>query len=245
MNKLNDVASHYMPGAPTAIENELILNWYPHRILSRLKKCDTKSLLELGLGHGHTALIFNKFFRRHVVIEGSSVVIDLFKTKNKSLTIEIIESYFENFSTTEKFDAIVMGFVLEHIDDPGIVLDRFRQYLAPDGRLFVAVPNAKSLNRRLGVELGIINDIYDLNENDIAQGHQRQFCRATLKRFLGDHGFEVVWEEGIYLKPLPLGLLQQLPRFHDNLQAMLKVGIDFPDLCVGLLMEMRDQKSAS
>lgn len=245
MNKLNDVASHYMPGASTAIENELILNWYPHRILKRLEKCGTKSLLELGLGHGHTALIFNSFFKRHVVIEGSSVVIDMFKRKNSSLNIEIVESYFENFTTTEKFDAIVMGFVLEHVDDPGMVLDRFKQYLAPEGRLFVAVPNAKSLNRRLGVELGMLTDIYDLNENDLAQGHQRQYCRSTLKSFLGEYGLEVVWEEGIYLKPLPLGALQQLPRFHDNLHAMLKVGVDFPDLCVGLLMEMRDQKSVS
>jgi hypothetical protein len=48
----------------------------------------------------------------------------------------------------------------------------------------------------------------------------------------------VVHEEGIYLKPLPIGVLKTLPDFRANLQAMLKVGIDFPDLCVGLLMEV-------
>jgi hypothetical protein len=47
-----------------------------------------------------------------------------------------------------------------------------------------------------------------------------------------------VHEEGIYLKPLPLDILKTLPDFQANLQAMLKVGIDFPDLCVGLLMEV-------
>jgi hypothetical protein len=103
------------------------------------------------------------------------------------------------------------------------------------------VPNAKSLNRRLGVELGIIDDIYDLNENDLSLGHQRQFCRDTLKSLLSAHGFEVHWEEGIYLKPLPLNVLQQLPRFHENLQAMLEVGVDFPDLCVGMLMEVSER----
>jgi len=33
--------------------------------------------------------------------------------------------------------------------------------------------------------------------------------------------------------------LQTLPRFEDNLKAMLEVGIEFPDLCVGLLLEAK------
>ena len=51
------------------------------------------------------------------------------------------------------------------------------------------------------------------------------------------HGYRITHEEGIYLKPLPLGVLQTLPDFQENLQAMLRVGIDFPDLCVALLVE--------
>lgn len=241
MNKLNEVTSHYKPGAPTEIENDLILKWYPKRILKRLEHSGVRSLLELGLGHGFTSVLFNQFFERHFVVEGSSVVIDLFKEKNEELSLEIVESYFENFSTPERFDVIIMGFILEHVDNPGLILDRFKEFLRPDGRMFVAVPNAKSLNRRLGLELGMIDDIYSLNTNDLAQGHQRQFCRETLKMLLSEHGLEAVWEEGIYLKPLPLAFLQQLPRFSENLQAMLEVGVDFPELCVGILMEIRQK----
>lgn len=241
MTKLNEVTSQYEPGAATEIENDLILKWYPKRILKRLEDSGARSLLELGIGHGYTSALFNRFFVRHVVVEGSSVVINLFKENNEELNVEIVESYFENFSTPEQFDVIIMGFMLEHVDDPGLILDRFKKFLAPGGRLFVAVPNAKSLNRRLGLELGIIDEIYNLNENDLALGHQRQFCRETLKSLLFEHGFKADWEEGIYLKPLPLACLQQLPRFHDNLQAMLEVGVDFPDLCVGLLMEVREK----
>lgn len=240
-NKLNEVTSQYKPGAATEIENDLMLNWYPNRILKRLEGSGVKSLLELGLGHGYTSVLFKRFFERHVIVEGSSIVIDIFKKNNKILNIEIVESYFENFSTQEKFDVIIMGFVLEHVDDPGVIFDHFKKFLTQDGRLFVAVPNAKSLNRRLGLELGMIDDIYDLNENDLALGHQRQFCRKTLKSLLSEHGLKADWEEGIYLKPLPLAFIQQLPRFRDNLQAMLEVGIDFPDLCVGLLMEVREK----
>jgi SAM-dependent methyltransferase len=235
MNNLDAVTSEYLPNGATAIENDLMLHWYPKRIAERFEHCG--SLLELGLGHGFTASIFNAACNKHVVVEGSQVVIDLFRENHPDFSAELVFDYFESFNTNELFDVIVMGFILEHVDDPGSILARYKKFLKPTGKVFIAVPNAKSLNRRLGLELGIIDDIYSLNDNDLALGHKRQFCRDTLKKLLVAHGYQVVHEEGIYLKPLPLGVLKKLPDFQANLEAMLKVGIDFPDLCVGLLME--------
>jgi SAM-dependent methyltransferase len=233
---LNDVSSEYQPNAATAIENNLILNWYPQRIITRFKH--VSSLLELGLGHGFTAKLFSKACDRYVVIDGSSVVIERFRRSEPDFAGEIIETYFEDYTPCQKFDVIVMGFVLEHVDDPDYILSRYREYIAPGGKLYVAVPNAKSMNRRLGLELGVIDDIYSLNANDLSLGHQRQYCRDTLKEAVMRAGYRVVYEEGIYLKPLPLGVLKTLDDFEDNLQAMLRVGIAFPELCVGLLMEL-------
>jgi SAM-dependent methyltransferase len=238
MRKLNEVTSQYQPGAATSVENELILNWYPPRILRRVQGQGYSSLLELGLGHGYTTALFNRHFHRHVVLEGSSVVIDLFRENYPGLNIELVEGYFEEFISDEQFDVLMMGFILEHVDDPALVLRRFRKHLKPGGRLYVAVPNAKSLNRRLGLAMGKISDIYQLNANDHALGHQRQFCRDSLKELLQGEGYRVGWEEGIYLKPLPLGYMQQLPELEENLRAMCEVGVNFPDLCVGLLMEV-------
>ena len=132
-----------------------------------------------------------------------------------------------------------MGFVLEHVDNPDFVLEHYKKFLKPNGIMYVAVPNAKSLNRRLGLELGIIKDIYDLNANDKALGHKRQFCRDNWRELLMRHGYVITYEEGIYLKPLPLGFLKTLPDFKANLEAMLRVGIEYPDLCVALLMEVK------
>lgn len=233
---LNAVSSEYRPNAATEIENNLMLNWYPKRIIDRFNH--VPSLLELGLGHGFTAKIFSKACDRYVVLDGSTVVIEQFRHNEPDFHGEIIETYFEDYHPDQKFDIIVMGFVLEHVDDPDFILKRFREFLSPSGKLYVAVPNAKSMNRRLGLELGLIDDIYSLNANDLALGHQRQYCRDTLKDAVERAGYRVTHEEGIYLKPLPLGVLKTLDDFEGNLQAMLRVGIDFPDLCVGLLMEL-------
>jgi len=236
---LNSVSSEYRPNAATEIENNLILNWYPRRIIDRFKHAS--ALLELGLGHGYTAKIFPTASDRHVIVEGSTVVIDQFRQANPNFTGEIVTAYFEEYSPDEKFDVIIMGFVLEHVDNPDLILERYRHFLKPGGRLYIAVPNAKSLNRRLGLELGLIEDIYSLNANDLALGHQRQYCRDTLRQAVERAGYRITCEEGIYLKPLPLGVLKTLDDFEANLQAMLRVGIDFPDLCVGLLMELEPQ----
>lgn len=232
---LDAVTSEYLPNAATSIENDLILKWYPERIIKRFGSCD--SILELGIGHGFTPGLFNAACKRHVIIEGSQLVIDLFREKNPDFGGEVVFSYFEDYDTEERFDVIVMGFVLEHVQDPGPLVERFKTFLKPGGKLYVAVPNAKSMNRRLGVELGKIDNIYDLNANDHALGHRRQYCRDTLRQELEQRGYGLTHEEGIYLKPLPLGVLQTLPDFRENLDAMLRVGIEFPDLCVAMLVE--------
>ena len=105
---LDAVATEYRPDAATAIENDLILNWYPERIIRRFGSVG--SILELGIGHGFTPGLFNAACERHVIIEGSQFVIDQFKTKSPDFKGEVVFSYFEEFETDERFDVIVMGF---------------------------------------------------------------------------------------------------------------------------------------
>lgn len=237
MKDLNQMTSEYRPNAVTEIENNLILNWYPKRMIQRFRHA--QNLLELGIGHGFTAGIFATACDRQTIVDGSSVVIEQFKSHHAAFEGEIVEAYFENFHPDNLFDVIIMGFILEHVDDPDLILERYRSFLKPGGKLYVAVPNAKSMNRRLGLEIGLIDDIYSLNANDIALGHKRQYCRDTLTEAVERAGYCITHEEGIYLKPLPLSVLKTLDDMNENLQAMLKVGVDFPDLCVALLMELK------
>jgi 2-polyprenyl-3-methyl-5-hydroxy-6-metoxy-1,4-benzoquinol methylase len=232
---LDSESTEYQDGAKTSFENELILNWYPKRILNRI--IHGRDVLELGIGHGYTPLWFAQKSNRHVIIDGSQLVIDRFKQKHPKYNGEIVFSYFEDFDTNELFDYIIMGFILEHVDDPSVILKRFKKFLKLDGKLYVAVPNGKSLNRRLGFAMGMIDDLYSLNQNDIALGHKRQYCVQSLKQDMQAAGFEVKHTEGIYLKPFPLRFLQGIDSPEQNFQALMEVGIEFPELCVAILVE--------
>ena len=163
-NTLDDHVIAYEGELQYDFDNDILLNWYPKRILDHTK--ESESLLELGLGHGYTTNIFAEHFKKHIVLEGSDAVIQNFKKKYPECPIEIVKTYFEEFDTTEKFDVIVMGFILEHVDNPKQILLHFRKFLSPFGKLYVAVPNAEVLNRRLGHLAGILPNIQELSEHD-------------------------------------------------------------------------------
>lgn len=218
-------------------DNEILLNWYPKRILQHTP--NSQSLLELGLGHGYTTTIFSKRFAKHVVLDGSRAIIENFQSKYPDCKAEIVETYFEKFESAEKFDLIVMGFILEHVDNPVEILKHYKQFLAPGGRMFIAVPNAEVLNRRLGHAAGLLKDMQELSENDHILGHQRYYTVKTLTDDIHAAGYSVALMEGIYLKPLTTSQMISLHFDKKVIDAFCEVGIAYPELCCGILAEIK------
>jgi len=219
-------------------DNSILLNWYPKRILELTPS--TASLLELGLGHGYSTPLFSRAFARHVVLEGSPAVIANFRKTAPECGAEIIETYFETFEGKERFDVIVMGFILEHVDNPAEILARYRQFLVPNGTLFVAVPNMESMNRRLGHLAGLLPDLHALSKNDVLLGHKRYYTVNSLEIELRDAGYEVVRVEGIYLKPVTTRQLISLNLGANIIEALCKLGLDYPELSCGIMAQAKD-----
>ena len=234
-NRLDTFIGAYGDGFDYAFDNQVVLNWYPRRIIDL---CPAQgAMLELGLGHGLTTDRFSRHFARHLVLDGSRSVIEQFRAQFPDSRADVRETYFEDFDTDERFDVIVMGFVLEHVDDPLAILRAFRRFLRPGGRCFVAVPNAESLHRRLGQAAGFLDDLMTLGKGDLALGHVRLYSTDTLHRALREAGYEPVRTEGIFLKPFTTAQLQALRLDPGILEAMCKVGIAYPELSCSLLAE--------
>jgi SAM-dependent methyltransferase len=75
------------------------------------------------------------------------------------------------------FDLVLMSHVLEHIDDPAAELRAIRKILAPEGALFLEVPNGPG-NRRLPI--------------DDNRSHLHFFSATSLTRLLANAGLETV-----------------------------------------------------
>lgn len=235
-NKLDVHVAAYQGENLYDFDNEILLTWYPHRIVMNSK--GASSVLELGLGHGFTTNIFSENFDRHVVLEGSPAVIENFKEKFPECDAEIIETYFEEFSTEEKFDVIVMGFILEHVDDPFVIISRFKNFLSPCGKIFLAVPNAEVLNRRLGHFAGMLEDIEMLSENDLLLGHKRYYTVSSLSAEINQADYKIDKMEGIYLKPFTTSQIISLNLDKKIILALCEAGVDYPELSCGILAQI-------
>ena len=239
-NILDDHIKAYEGNNVYDFDNSILLNWYPRRIVELAP--NTTSLLELGLGHGYSTPLFSRTLARHVVLEGSPAVITNFRKKSPECRAEIIETYFESFESQEQFDVIVMGFVLEHVDNPAEILAHFRQFLAPNGTLFVAVPNAAAMNRRLGNLAGLLPNMHALSENDVLLGHKRFYTVDSLRTELQSAGYDPERFEGIYLKPLTTQQLVSLNLDANIIEALCKLGLDYPELSCGILAQAKDAR---
>lgn len=221
-------------------DNKLMINYYPVRIMEILKENNKtySSILECGIGHGYSTKVFNKYFARHVVLDADKIFINHFQRENPECSAEIIETFFEEYNTEEKFDVIVMGFILEHVEDPVMILKRFKQFLSKDGTIFVTVPNAETLNKRVGKLAGLLPDFYQLSKNDVEVGHRRYYNTKSLQNNFEKAGYTTKRMEGLFLKPITTQQFLDLNLTDEILEAFCKVGRNYPELSLGILAEI-------
>lgn len=96
-----------------------------------------------------------------------------------------------------KFDVILLADVLEHMSEPGALLDQAKAHLAPGGSVLVSLPNAVHWSMRAQMALGKFEYA---NKGIMDRGHLRFFTKKTARRLFDDAGLEVVSERST---PIP------------------------------------------
>ncbi len=232
----------YTQQFPYHWDEELLLMAYAQKIVEQL--CDRSSLKLLSLGIGgqrvSRTMLEQLDISEYHILEGSQDIIERYRAETSSPpSVTIHHTYFENAHFEQTFDAIEMGFVLEHVDDPGLILRRFRTFLKPGGVLFASVPNARSLHRLLGQAAGFMQDIYALSQFDRELGHKRYFDSQSITRLVEESGYTVLHKFGLVLKPLTTAQLRQLALDERVEKAFIDVGYEHPDIANGILLIAR------
>lgn len=181
-------------------------------------------VLELGYGEGITLQYLAHLAGSYTVIEGAPSLAQVVRTKHP--TVEVVESLFEDYSPTERFDKLLALHVFEHVDDPVKLGRRLREWLKPDGEIVVIVPNKASLHRRLAVLMGLIPALETLSPRDHLVGHQRVYDMAGLEADLAAAGFEPFDRRGFFLKTLPNGMM--LDHKPELITALNRLGDEVP-----------------
>jgi SAM-dependent methyltransferase len=91
---------------------------------------------------------------------------------------------------TGPFDVIILNHVFEHLADHLATLHALRNLLAPDGHIYIEVPNVRSLRARLS--LPILSQRFGFDERYRAFPiHLTYFGATTMRRLLSRAGFQV------------------------------------------------------
>jgi 2-polyprenyl-3-methyl-5-hydroxy-6-metoxy-1,4-benzoquinol methylase len=171
---------------------------YCAEVFSRFWK--GRRCLEMGPAEGVMTPHLDRAFPCLTLVDGAEAFCAQLRERFPSATV--IQSLFEDFASNEQFDTIVLGHVLEHVENPVQVLRKASACLAPGGVICCAVPNARSLHRQAAVLLQLLETEHSLNPTDLHHGHRRVYNPETLRDdFLGA-GLSVRFFGGYWIKPL-------------------------------------------
>lgn len=183
--------------------------------------------LELGPAEGVMTDLLASTFPELTVVEGSERFCADLRARHPGA--EVVHALFEDFTPARTFDTIVMGHVLEHVEDPRALLRRAREWLTPDGVLCAAVPNARSLHRQAAVLMGLLPAEDALNEADRQHGHRRVFNPESFRADILGAGLRLRFFGGFWLKPVSNAQLEAhwTP---EMVRAFMALGERYPDI---------------
>ena len=155
-----------------------------------LTKAGTGNALDIGSGYG--------FYTKQLIDSGyNTTSINPGEYENRVFReicgCEPLPIYFEDFSTTQQFDVVLMSQVLEHMKSPSQALCRIAGVLAEGGVFACAVPNFRSFS----VSMRGVRD----NGCLWVPEHVNYFTVAGLRSLVESAGLRVVHHE--YVTRIP------------------------------------------
>lgn len=213
---------------------------HPYMIRSFKPFYRSGSLLELGSYKGQFTQRFLDSFNDITCVEASGGAIEEAQLKLAN-RVQFVHSMFETAVLPRRYNNIVLTHVLEHLDDPVLVLKRINdEWLAEDGRLFLVCPNANAPSRQIAVKMGLISHNAAVTPAEAEHGHRCTYTLDTLERDAVAAGLRVAHRSGIFFKALANfqwdRLLQTDIISKEYLDGCYKLGQQYPDLCSSIFL---------
>ncbi len=169
----------------------ITLKW-KHELISQYKQ-DGK-ILDYGCGTGEFLQFIQTKNWKVSGVEPSKTA------RDKALEITKTGIFEDLNSTNDKFDAITLWHVLEHIHDLNEKIDELITHLNNDGIIFIAVPNHESGDAK---KYGSYWAGYDVPR------HLWHFSQSNMKQLLNKHGLAFIKTEPMKLDSYYVSMLSE------------------------------------
>jgi len=185
------------------------------------------SCLELGPAEGLATALLVSHFADLTCVDGAQSFCQALAERHQGIRVTC--SLIEQYDPGRTFDNIVLGHVLEHVEDPVAVLTRAKGWLTPTGRIFASVPNARSLHRQMGVAMNLLPAEHSLNALDRHHGHRRVYDPESFRREFRAAGLAIEVFGGYWIKPAANAHLEA-HWTREMIDAAMVVGERYPDI---------------
>jgi len=198
------------------------------------------NLLELGSYKGDFTRRLLPHFEDITCVEASAEAIEAAR-KEFGDKVKFVNSLFETATLPTKYDNIILTHVLEHLDDPVLVLKRIKdEWLSGEGRFFLVCPNANAPSRQIAVKMGLISHNSAVTSSEAEHGHKITYSLNTLERDVKKAGLKVVHRSGIFFKALANFQWDRLLSTDiispEYLEGCFHLGQQYPDLCSSIFL---------
>ncbi len=182
--------------------------------------------LEIGSADGlMTQRLLGHFEELHVV----EPVAKYTENIRKLPRVVVHNCLFEDFDHQEKFDTVLMCHVLEHVDNPIELLEKASRVVRDDGRVIITVPNADSIHRHIGLKMGLLQTLDELNDTDRRIGHKRVYFFKSLRDHVEKAGLKTTKKLGFFVKFLSNAQMESMDE--SLVQALYEISDSFKDHC--------------
>lgn len=186
-----------------------------------------RACLELGPAEGLMTELLIRSFKDVTVVDGSELFCA--ELRSKFPDAHVVCSLFEEYVPESQFDTVVLGHVLEHVEDPRALLRSAARWLTPGGVICAAVPNARSVHRQAAVLLGMLPEEHALNATDRHHGHRRVYDPESFRHDFLAAGLGIRVFGGFWLKPLSNAQIDA-QWSAEVLDAYMQIGERYPDV---------------
>ncbi len=166
--------------------------WSKVKVKLILRLVEGNAVLDVGCGSGRLSKTLLDKGCSVVAIDTDWKAVEIAKKKG----ITAFVSDINDWKTDEKFDCIILGDVLEHIEDDKSAMRKVHAMLKPNGCIVVNVPAYQVL----------------FGKHDIALGHKRRYSNKELKTKLKESGFTIESLRHWNLLALPITIYIKLSK---------------------------------
>lgn len=135
--------------------------------------------LDVGCGRGENLELLSRFGWKTFGIEIAEDIVNNIKNRGLNVAHATLDAY----KTTQKFDAIRLWHVLEHLPDPDTAMEKIHFLLKDNGTVYIAIPNMRSLNTLIFGKYWVGYDV---------PRHLFNFSIKSSKLLLEKNGFRIL-----------------------------------------------------